>query len=205
MKARNHKHTQTCKPPQHSTKYSFSESQEALAWAQTCTKTGNLFSSKWQGTRMKYTVYSYVPPDNLLHTQPTASPVNSLWPSDSSWHHRYWSTLVDVMAYWLMAPPHYLNVDLSPGDVSYKSHNALDKYPIMHHFVIEMCTFLLQNCALWDMGLEHCGICATGLSPGIHFKENLMEFQTFSWRTCILKMLSQNVSHFVQASACSEF
>ena len=33
----------------------------------------------------------------------------------------------------------------------------------MHHFVTEMCThictFLLQNGALWDMGLVHCRIC----------------------------------------------
>ena len=35
---------------------------------------------------------------------------------------------------------------------------ALDKYPTMHHFVTEMCTFLLQNGALWDMGLVYCGI-----------------------------------------------
>ena len=35
------------------------------------------------------------------------------------------------------------------------------KYPTMHHFVTEMCTdvhILLQNGALWDMGLVHCGI-----------------------------------------------
>ena len=33
----------------------------------------------------------------------------------------------------------------------------------MHHFVTEMCTFLLQNGALWDMGLVHHEIYATGL------------------------------------------
>ena len=38
---------------------------------------------------------------------------------------------------------------------SHKSHNAFHKYPTMHHFVTEMCTFLLQNGALWDMGLVH--------------------------------------------------
>ena len=31
---------------------------------------------------------------------------------------------------------------------SHKSHNASNKYPTMHHFVTEMCTFLLQNGAL---------------------------------------------------------
>ena len=30
-------------------------------------------------------------------------------------------------------------------------------------FCVHMCTFLLQNGALWDMGLVHFGICATGL------------------------------------------
>ena len=46
---------------------------------------------------------------------------------------------------------------------SHKSHNALDKYLTIFHFLTEMCTFWLQNGALWDMGLVHCGICATGL------------------------------------------
>ena len=32
----------------------------------------------------------------------------------------------------------------------------------MQRFVTEMCTFLLQNGALWDMGLVHCGICEMG-------------------------------------------
>ena len=35
--------------------------------------------------------------------------INSLWPSDSVWHRRFWSTLAQVMAWCLMAPSHYLN------------------------------------------------------------------------------------------------
>ena len=35
--------------------------------------------------------------------------VNWLLPSDTIWHHRTWSTLVQVMACCLMAPSHYLN------------------------------------------------------------------------------------------------
>ena len=35
--------------------------------------------------------------------------VNSLGPSDTIWHWRSWSTLVQVMACCLMAPSHYLN------------------------------------------------------------------------------------------------
>ena len=53
---------------------------------------------------------------------------------------------------------------LQPGiDPSHKSHNALDKYPIVRHFVTEMCThaFLLQNDAMLYTGMMHCGICAT--------------------------------------------
>ena len=34
---------------------------------------------------------------------------NSIWPSDAIWHHRAWSTLVQVMACCLTAPSHYLN------------------------------------------------------------------------------------------------
>ena len=50
---------------------------------------------------------------------------------------------------------------LPTTDPCHKSHNALDKYPTLHHFVAEMCTFLLQNGAPWDMVLVHCGICAS--------------------------------------------
>ena len=50
-------------------------------------------------------------------------------------------------------------ISLIPQCIRQMSHNA--------SFVTEMCThlctFLLQNDALWDMGLVHCGICATGL------------------------------------------
>ena len=57
-------------------------------------------------------------------------------------------------------------------DPSYKSHNILGKYHTLYHFVTEMCTFLLQNGALWDMGLVHCGICATSiLRPVWHHQE----------------------------------
>ena len=35
--------------------------------------------------------------------------LNSLWPRDTIWHWRYWSTLVQEMASCLMAPSHYLN------------------------------------------------------------------------------------------------
>ena len=37
------------------------------------------------------------------------STFNSLWYSDAKWHHKIWSTLVEVMACCLMAPNHYLN------------------------------------------------------------------------------------------------
>ena len=52
-------------------------------------------------------------------------------------------------------------------DLSLKSHKAHIPYPTMQHSVTEMCTrvstFLLQNGALWDMCLMHCGICGVGL------------------------------------------
>ena len=48
-------------------------------------------------------------------------------------------------------------------DQSHKSHNAPVPYPTMHHFVTEMCTFLLQNGALWDIYPMHYGICEMSL------------------------------------------
>ena len=46
---------------------------------------------------------------------------------------------------------------------SNKSHTILNRYPTMCHFVTEMCTLLLQNDVLWDIGMVHCGICAINL------------------------------------------
>ena len=52
-------------------------------------------------------------------------------------------------------------------DQPHKSHNAHIPYPTMQHSETEMCTrvstFLLQNGALWDMCLRHCGICEMGI------------------------------------------
>ena len=47
--------------------------------------------------------------------------------------------------------------------VSSLSHMHQSHIPTMHHFVTEMCTFLLQNCALLDISLVHCGICELDL------------------------------------------
>ena len=48
-------------------------------------------------------------------------------------------------------------------DPLHKSQNAPVPCPTMHHFVTEMRTFLLQNGALWDVCLMHCGIFEMGL------------------------------------------
>ena len=47
---------------------------------------------------------------------------------------------------------------------SHKSYHASEKYTTMQFLyqkLAHMCTFRLQNGALWDMGLGHCGIRAT--------------------------------------------
>ena len=53
----------------------------------------------------------------------------------------------------------YMDVLYTWIDQSQKSHNASEKYPTIHHFSTKICTFLLQNNALWDIRLVHCGIC----------------------------------------------
>ena len=40
----------------------------------------------------------------------------------------------------------------------HKSHIEPVPYPTMHHFVTEMCTFLLQSGALWDICPVHYGM-----------------------------------------------
>ena len=58
--------------------------------------------------------------------------------SDLETVHRCWWTL------W------YHRTGWGKRDLLYKSYNAPVSYPTMHHFVTEMCTYLLQNGTLWD-------------------------------------------------------
>ena len=62
--------------------------------------------------------------------------INSMWPSDVLWHHRTWSTLVQVMTCCLTAPSHYLTqLWLTITDVFWHSPesnftgNTQDTYP----------------------------------------------------------------------------
>ena len=56
----------------------------------------------------------------------------------------------------------FFHISYRQFDPSHKSQNASVPYPTMHHFVTEMCKFLLQNGVLWDICLMHCGICEMG-------------------------------------------
>ena len=62
--------------------------------------------------------------------------INLLWLNHTMWHHRTWSTLVQVMACCLIAPNHYLNQCwLLNSEVSWQSPegnfagNSKDAYP----------------------------------------------------------------------------
>ena len=61
-------------------------------------------------------------PQNVMQViEIFVSLINSLWPSDAIWQHRFGSTLIQVMACCRMVPSHYLtNVDVSSirfGDI----------------------------------------------------------------------------------------
>ena len=71
-------------------------------------------------------------------------------------------------------------------DQLHKSHNASSKYPTMHHFVKEMCTFLLQNGALWDICRMYCGICATDLIMLWDSWDGSKHLKVSSEGTCLL-------------------
>ena len=64
------------------------------------------------------------------------------------------------------------------------------KYPTMHHVVTEMCTFLLQHGALWDMGLVHCGICTTGLLH-LHLFWDTSQLRMWIWYSVIISTRGQ--------------
>ena len=78
------------------------------------------------------------------------SPYHMIWvPSNPTWHvshristhERGWPFCVVLL------------------DPSQHAYNTLDKYHTIHHFVKQLrahiCTFLLKNVAMWDMGLLH--------------------------------------------------
>ena len=59
-------------------------------------------------------------------------------------------------------------------DPSHKSQNASDKYPTMHHFVIEICTHVHISVTKWGIvgqGLVHCGIWGIGSIKFITYTE----------------------------------
>ena len=53
----------------------------------------------------------------------------------------------------------FFSASTAPTDLSHISRHTSVPYPTMHHFLTEMWTFLLQNGALWDICLMHCGGC----------------------------------------------
>ena len=89
-------------------------------------------------------------------------------------------------------------------DPSHKTHNALDKYLTMHHFITEMCiymhisAFLLKmvHCgagASWDLcniSIPRC--CHTNMDPYPHYKNKMISWQsylydrnTYTWKDSI--------------------
>ena len=62
----------------------------------------------------------------------------------------------DVIMYWGLFT-HIFKFCFTGIIMLYKHHNASVLYPTMHHFVTEMCPFLLQNGTLCDISMMHCG------------------------------------------------
>ena len=79
--------------------------------------------------------------------RPLLEPViNSLSPSDAIYWKRYWSTMVQIMAWCLMAPSHYLNqywLEIIPIHLNANSQQmykmSLRKLSIKNRFLIFLC------------------------------------------------------------------
>ena len=61
----------------------------------------------------------------------------------------------------------YLKLVLSGFTVIFCFRFAILYHPSSYNIKIDACMFLLQNGALWDICLMHCGICETVLSKTI--------------------------------------
>ena len=64
----------------------------------------------------------------------------------------------------------------------HRVYNALDRYPRMHHFATEMCTFLLQYGALWSMGLVDCVYFVHPYGHVTYFLRNLESLKSSNFK-----------------------
>ena len=84
----------------------------------------------------------------LSHRNPrTFCPcIKSLWPSDTIWRHRSWSTLAQVMACCLTAPSHYLNQCwLITSKVQWHSWRQFHKRYLHHQSLKSISKWLILN------------------------------------------------------------
>ena len=93
--------------------------------------------------------------------------LNSLWPSDAIWQHRYASTLAQVMAWCLVAPSHYLSrCWLIISEVLWHSHesnctgNAQD---ICHLYQFENIHLRAISHAILKISVLHMSLKITNL------------------------------------------
>ena len=91
--------------------------------------------------------------------------VNSLWPNDIIWWHRFVSTLAQVMACCLMAPSHCLNqywfIIISVLCHSHQGNSAGNTHESNHYNTFEIlthCSLVIPYCNI-DLRLNWLGNC----------------------------------------------
>ena len=100
---------------------------------------------------------------NIIHDYITRDKwVNSLWPSDTIWHHGSWSTLVQVTAWYQWAPSHLLNhCWLSPLPHTFQSN------------LVQNSKLFIEENACENVVSKTATIC-TGISELTHWPWEMM-------------------------------
>ena len=84
--------------------------------------------------------------------------INSLWPGEAIWHHGSWSTMVQVMAWCLMAPSHNLKAYALAPDDPRPSAVGRSKTPYTVHGIgKENHVYICENEeTIWHKRMAHC-------------------------------------------------
>ena len=107
--------------------------------------------------------------------------INSLWPSDTIWHHKSGSTLAQVMACCLRAPSHYLNqcwliiskVQWHSSECNFtRDASAISHWNLLENYLSEFCSNLPWANELNILGLNRQQTIIYSNADSVHWCRN---------------------------------
>ena len=83
-------------------------------------------------------------------------------------------------------------------DQSHKYHNAFDKYPMMHHFVTEMCTCVYISVTKWCSVGYRTGALWDLCNMSIHWCDIFTRILQRFWHSCAIEVILKDVGRIDQ-------